>query len=687
MPCPRPYWHSSGRWSVSDLAFVDIARQHLQTSNQRNITVPDLRPRTFPRHSATGLYRSAEEIVFDACRLLPEHWHALHGVHWVSNESVGSIEGECDFVIIGPEIGLIVVEVKGGGVGRDREGWFSIDKARNRHRIKSPVVQAQKGRYALLGYLRSIGCIRQLETMPSTHMVCFPQIRSSELPPLLELPPNLVIDSEDLARLADKLLEGVRFFHNRLSDERPSIAACKTIADALMPSFETVGRWASHIWEQQFAIDKLTADQQLTIDALEINQKISLSGPAGSGKTVAGLRYAKRSIEDGRSVLVIVPSRPLRSYYESVLGRGTATVALVEQTPEHLSATRPHHWERIVVDEAQDVGDALLQELHRYSDLHKSAVLFIHDSNQRLKQGALDPGYGCVRVQFRRVLRNTHEIGELSTRFYLNITRPDVVGPTGAPIDEITVVGEDEIPKAVAAYIAKLVEDEGFVFRDIAVLFGRSSGKIIRAGGQSFSGIKYRDAGKVWAEGCDDSRCVACSSILAFRGMESQVVILCEIDDLLDGELIEACYVGTSRARFRLAVAGLPGTLERIRGVDLGSIAGARQKKLTRHVEGRRGTEKLSKRLSPGSLCLGKVTAVQHYGVFVSLGVGNTGLMHRKYICRDRTLDLEAIFRPGQEITVRIREIDELKGRIDLELPESGLSALLSFRRGAKDNR
>ena len=54
-----------------------------------------------------------------------------------------------------------------------------------------------------------------------------------------------------------------------------------------------------------------------------------------------------------------------------------------------------------------------------------------------------------------------------------------------------------------------------------------------------------------------------------FRGMESPVVILCEVNDLLEHQLIEGCYVGMSRAQLLLAIAGLPGTLERIRTIDL----------------------------------------------------------------------------------------------------------------------
>ena len=38
-------------------------------------------------------------------------------------------DGESDFVLIGPEIGLLVLEVKGGGISRNDTGeWLSEDR-------------------------------------------------------------------------------------------------------------------------------------------------------------------------------------------------------------------------------------------------------------------------------------------------------------------------------------------------------------------------------------------------------------------------------------------------------------------------------------------------------------------------------------------------------------------------------
>jgi hypothetical protein len=598
----------------------------------------DVRPSVFPTLPNTGHYRDAEKLVYQACGQLPTHWYALYSVCWIRSGPRGAVDGESDFVFIGPEIGLVVLEVKGGRIGRDKKSWYSIDRHGDRYQIKDPISQAKNGRYAILDYLRqkSRPLASLVDKLASAHMVSFPNVDRRDLPSLIELPSQRIIAKDDLGCLSERLREGVMLFEATQPKGPLSISECKTLADALMPTFEASPRWP-YRWLDQY-IDKLTDEQRVALETLEGNKKISLTGPAGSGKTIAGLRHAKRITDTGHSVLCIVPSKALRDYYASVLGSGLSKAML----GEHIQQPLTGQWAWIVLDEAQDISIPAIEAVYQYCECNECNLLVIHDSNQRLGHGEFDVGRDFVRVELTKVLRNTREIGSLSTRFYLNSRHsPEVLGPSGAPIHEIAVQSEEDIPEQLALFITDLVENEGFSFRDIVVLFGRTSGKKIRANAQRFAGITYRDAGRVWAEGCDDARCVACSGVSAFRGMESQVVILCEVDDLIENALIEACYVGTSRARLRLAIAGLPGTLERIRAIDLNPITDRRERSIARRAERRKGTERLSQIMSLGTTHLAKVTGIQPYGVFFELiGVNCPGLMRREAITRDKTLDL-----------------------------------------------
>ena len=57
--------------------------------------------------------------------------------------------------------------------------------------------------------------------------------------------------------------------------------------------------------------------------------------------------------------------------------------------------------------------------------------------------------------------------------------------------------------------------------------------------------------------------------------------------------------------------------------------------------------------VTAGQQLTGKVTRVMPYGVFVSLGDGNDGMLHANSM-RDHTIDVMSNFKEGAEVTVRI---------------------------------
>jgi hypothetical protein len=496
-------------------------------------------------------------------------------------------------------------------------------------------------------------------------MVCFPNIQKSGLPPLPELSPKLIIDCDDLARLAESLTTGSQFFYREHGSVTLSQADCRAIADALKPVFEVPSRWSSHIFEQRFEIERLTAEQQSAFEMFKHNTRISLSGPAGSGKTVVAAHVARQVVRRRQTVLVVVPTKPLRQFYRSIICSDLAAVVL----PDAAASALTRRFDLVLIDEAQDAPPDLWHSIRAYCDDVSAALLVVHDSNQRLATQWSEIFGRFAQATFTKVLRSTSQIGELAGRFYLNSRLPaEIAGPTGEPVKEIAIATSTDIPIAVSKFIKDLVQRESFSFRDFIVLFGKSNGTFLRAGGQTIGGLKFRNAAEVWGEGCDDALCIACGGITTFRGMESPVVVLCEVDNLLDEQLIEGCYVGISRAQHVLAIVGLPGTLDRIRSIDLGPVAAERRKHTARAFERHRAAERVANHVSIGASCLGTVTAVFRYGVFFRLDEFKCpALLPREEITLDRSLDLDALYRQGQEVAVIVRAIQGDK--VNLALP------------------
>jgi small subunit ribosomal protein S1 len=66
----------------------------------------------------------------------------------------------------------------------------------------------------------------------------------------------------------------------------------------------------------------------------------------------------------------------------------------------------------------------------------------------------------------------------------------------------------------------------------------------------------------------------------------------------------------------------------------------------------------------------GRVVSVRDYGAFVDLGGGIQGLLHVSEMGWSRVTDPAAVVKPGDEITVKVLQVDEEKGKISLGLKQ-----------------
>jgi polyribonucleotide nucleotidyltransferase len=79
--------------------------------------------------------------------------------------------------------------------------------------------------------------------------------------------------------------------------------------------------------------------------------------------------------------------------------------------------------------------------------------------------------------------------------------------------------------------------------------------------------------------------------------------------------------------------------------------------------------EGLTKDPEPGMVYLGKVTRLMNFGAFVEIMPGKEGLVHISQLAEERVNKVEDVVNVGDEITVKVTEIDKL-GRINLSRKE-----------------
>ncbi len=139
-------------------------------------------------------------------KALELRWASYRNVAWLEKRPGDEpADGEADFVAAHPDLGVMVIEVKGGRVARIGGQWESVDRQGNRHRIKDPFAQVSREMHGLR---------RKCEELPAwpahrvrfARAVCLPDAAyDRSMTP--DGPREIVIDQDDMARAGERVSE------------------------------------------------------------------------------------------------------------------------------------------------------------------------------------------------------------------------------------------------------------------------------------------------------------------------------------------------------------------------------------------------------------------------------------------------------------------------------------------------
>ncbi len=90
--------------------------------------------------------------------------------------------------------------------------------------------------------------------------------------------------------------------------------------------------------------------------------------------------------------------------------------------------------------------------------------------------------------------------------------------------------------------------------------------------------------------------------------------------------------------------------------------------------------------LVAGQILQGKVKSITPYGAFISIGVGRDGLVHISELADARVEKVEDVVVVGQDVTVKVLEIDQSKNRISLTMRTQERPARTERRRRPEVN-
>jgi small subunit ribosomal protein S1 len=74
--------------------------------------------------------------------------------------------------------------------------------------------------------------------------------------------------------------------------------------------------------------------------------------------------------------------------------------------------------------------------------------------------------------------------------------------------------------------------------------------------------------------------------------------------------------------------------------------------------------------IAPGAVLTGRVASIREFGAFIDLGGGVQGLLHISEMGWSRVSDPSQVLKPGEEVTVKVLQVDDAKERISLGLKQ-----------------
>ena len=508
---------------------------------------------------------------------LDDAFVVYHSVDWLLAGPQGPIEGEADFVIAHPEYGVLVIEAKGGRLAYDPKTrrWSQSGRSGTHVLDEDPFHQAGDELRSLVEILSAQPGWERWK--PSYgYGLAFPD-GLYEKQAHAGAPPEVVIDRDDMARLAERVGGVMR--HWRREDRRFGEEGMDALAMALGFRVEIRVPLKLRFDEEDKKIVELTNDQAWILGFVAHRKRAAITGPAGSGKTMLAIQLAKRLPTEGRRTLLTCFNRRLGEYLrESTEGTANLDVVpfhelcvrrakeagldipevavepnspyfehelpgLLEQAARKLGP----RYEAMVVDEAQDFREwwwPALLALNRDPD---EGILYVFaDDNQNLYGGTLPLAEEHHLGPLPANLRNTQAINEFVSVFYKGGVKPAGKGPAGDPPQILGYEDDDDLVHLLAVVLTNLVEEERVPLDDIVVLTpsGRDKSRL-RSRGQ-VDGFRLSDT--------VEQGTVLATSVHGFKGLERPVVILAELGDKHLEDLAQYLYVGGSRARSHLVV-------------------------------------------------------------------------------------------------------------------------------------
>jgi len=519
----------------------------------------------FPANQQIFAAESERDLYEKLRTELPDDVRVYYSVAWNSDSTDDHYMGEGDFIILDPNFGFIVLEVKGGYKIDHSFGqwtlWETASKSRKLN--KSPYEQARTSMHTFVQKYRE----KYYEQFPATYAfaVCFPHY---------DVDNDLCLEMNATNTICQSMIErdGLWTCIRRIFFAHRHGGAC---TEAIVKKLDTLFQGEAFtkisagnvINSSRRKFSEIGMIQNACIDLLWNHKQAMIIGSAGTGKTSIAIQKACICAESGMKVLYLCFNRLIAKEVQrivephgvrcstfhklvlSIVGESVyerlSTGIDLSGVLEEVSQRNADKFDAIIVDEAQDFHEEWALTIRSLlKDDHESILYVFYDEEQNIFQRNFGEAFLIQSEPYllRRNLRNTKNIWDFvvdDTEFggcsYSN-------GIAGLDPKIFTTRNHMKFIESITRLV-RTITNEGVSSRSITILSDRKLENTPLQNLREIAGYKIQDIND--AIHGEENEVIRFSTVQAFKGLDSEVVI-----SLLSANCSKQLrYVAYSRAR------------------------------------------------------------------------------------------------------------------------------------------